>query len=579
MIVLKAVFLKSLNETLIMKQIFLLVILTLFSFSCQSQKKKLENSNQVNVESTNNPKLVVGIVVDQMRYDYLTRFYSKYGEGGFKRMMNEGFNCKNNHFNYVPTKTGPGHASVFTGTTPKYHGIIGNDWYDKNLKKHVYCVDDDLVQSVGTSSDAGKESPHRMMSTTFGDENRLFTQMRGKTIGIALKDRGSVLPAGHIANASYWFDFEHNGSGKWITSTFYMDELPQWVRDFNDSNVTESYFKEWNTLYDINTYTESGSDMNTFEGPYRGKSTPTFPYDLAKLKDQNGGYAIITESPYGNNLTTDFALAAIENEQLGKDNITDVLTLSYSSTDKVGHKFGPNSKEVEDTYLRLDKDLERLFNYLDKEVGQGEYTVFLTADHAAPDVLTYMKSVRVQSGFFDETSMQNKLNEFLQSKYGVSNIIVSKINNQLFLDHQVIEEKGLELQSIKNDLGAELLKYDLIDKVYVTNKFNQLDGSTGFLEQFLQNGHNQKRSGDILFVYNPYVLNKTPWNATGTDHGTALNYDTHVPLLFFGKGIKHGQTLQRTDITDIAPTMSALLGISYPDASIGNPLEFVLSAF
>jgi predicted AlkP superfamily pyrophosphatase or phosphodiesterase len=576
---LKAVFLNFRIKSPQMKQLFLIVLLSLFTISCQSQKKGVATSNEKLTVTTSNPKLVVGIVVDQMRYDYLTRFYSKYGEGGFKRMMNEGFNCRNNHFNYVPTKTGPGHASIFTGTTPKYHGIIGNDWYDKKLKKQVYCVDDDSVTSVGTTRDAGKESPHRMLTTTFGDENRLFTQMRGKTIGIAIKDRGSVLSAGHTANAAYWFDFENDGSGLWISSSFYMKELPQWVQDFNASNITESYFKEWNTLYDINTYTESGSDMNTFEEPFKGKETPTFPYDLAKLKDQNRGFNMIANSPYGNSLTSDFAIAAIEGEQLGQDAITDVLTVSYSSTDKVGHVFGPNSKEVEDTYLRLDKDLERLFNTLDSKVGKGNYTVFLTADHAAPDVLNYMKSVRIPSGFFNETTMQNELNAFLKSKYGVENIIVSKINNQLFLDHDKINNNGLDLVKIKNELSYKLLQYDLIDKVYVTNGINQMNGSTGYLEELLQNGHNQKRSGDILFVFDPYVLKEASWNTTGTDHGTALNYDTHVPLLFFGKGIKHGQTLQRTNIIDIAPTMSALLGISFPNGATGQPLEFVLKSF
>ena len=278
-------------------------------------------------------------------------------------------------------------------------------------------------------------------------------------------------------------------------------------------------------------------------------------------------------------MTSDFAIAAIENEQLGQDVYTDVLTVSYSSTDKVGHKFGPNSKEVEDTYLRLVQDLERLLNAFDDKVGMGNYTVFLTSDHAAPDVLNYMKSVRIPSGFFNETSMQNELNDYLKSKYGIPNIIVSKINNQLFLDHQKINDNGLDLQAIKDELGYKLLNYDLIDKVYVTNKFNQFDGSSGYLEQLLDKGHNQKRSGDILFVFDPYVLNEASWNLTGTDHGTALNYDTHVPLLFFGKGIKHGQTLQRTEITDIAPTISSLLGISFPNGAIGHPLEFVLSSF
>ena len=559
-----------------MKQFFSILVLFILVLSCKAQQEVATSSNTNSTNINTQPKLVVGIVVDQMRYDYLTRFYSKYGEGGFKRMINEGFNCKNNHFNYVPTKTGPGHASIFTGTTPKYHGIIGNDWYDKTLKKQVYCAEDNNYASVGTTSDAGQMSPSRMLSTTFGDENRLFTQMRGKTIGISIKDRGATLPAGHTANAAYWFDFENNGSGNWITSTFYMNELPKWVKDFNSSDITESYFKVWNTLYDINTYTESGSDLNSFEEIFKGKETATFPYDLQSLKDKNDNFKIITESPYGNNLTTDFVLAAIDGEQLGQDDFTDVLTISYSSLDKVGHIFGPNSKEVEDTYLRLDLELERLFKALDAKVGAGNYTVFLTADHAAPDALEYMKSVKIPSGFFDESKMQNELNDYLKTKYGITKGIVSRINNQLFLDYQLFEEKQLDLQAIKIELAKKLLNYDLIDKVYVTSAINQFENNSGVLETLLANGHNQKRSGDILFVFEPYVLKDTPWNRLGTDHGTAQNYDTHVPLLFFGKGIRKGETLQKTEITDIAPTISALLGISFPNGAIGQPLDFVL---
>jgi predicted AlkP superfamily pyrophosphatase or phosphodiesterase len=555
------------------KNIFYFFFGIVFLLSCKAQDAIVLSQNET--FNGNNPKLVVGIVVDQMRYDYLTRFYYKYGEGGFKRLMNEGFNCKNSQFNYVPTKTGPGHASIFTGTTPKYHGIIGNDWYDKSLKQNVYCVQNDSIISIGTSGDGGKKSPHRMLTTTFADENRLFTEMRGKTIGIALKDRGSVLPAGHTANAAYWLDYEDNGSGNWVTSSFYMNDLPIWVKDFNSSNITESYFKEWNTLYNINSYTESGSDLNTFEAGFKGKETATFPYDLLKLKDQNGGFNIIAESPFGNSLTSDFAIAAIIGEQLGKDNFTDVLTVSYSSTDKVGHNFGPNSKEIEDTYLRLDLDLERLFKVLDEKVGKGEYTLFLTADHAAPDAINYMKSNKIPSGFFDESKMQKELNAYLETKYKISNLIVSRINNQLFLDYQKIEDSKLNLQSIKNELARKLLHYNLIDKVYVTSEINQFENTSGYLEGLLSRGHNQKRSGDILFVFNPYVLKGVSWNKTGTDHGTGLNYDTHVPLLFFGKGIKHGETLLKTEITDIAPTMSALLGISFPNAAIGQPLEFV----
>lgn len=553
-------------------------ILLLLSLSISSKAQKVSENTTLDTQNSN-PKLVVGIVVDQMRYDYLTRYYNKFSDGGFKRMVTEGFNCKNNQFNYIPTKTGPGHASIFTGTSPKYHGVIGNDWFDRSLGRNVNCVEDTLVDAVGSKSKDdkdGKMSPNRMLTTTFADENRLFTQMRGKTIGISIKHRGAILPSGHTANAAFWLDYDHNGNGNWITSSYYMTDLPQWVKDFNTSNVTESYFKEWNTLYDIRSYTESGSDLNTYERIFEGKETPTFPYDLEALKTQNGNFKIIAESPYGNTLTTDFVIEAIDAEALGKDEITDVLTVSYSSTDKVGHDFGPNSVEIEDTYLRLDLDLQRLFNALDEKVGKGEYTVFLTADHGAPNVINYLLDKKIPAGLFDESKMFDEMNTFLENKFSVSDLILSRINNQIYLDHDKIEENDIDLEDVKEILANQLLKYTLIDKVYITSEINQFEGPDGFVEDLLKNGHHQKRSGDLLFVYNPAVFKDTKWNRTGTDHHSGFSYDTHVPLLFFGKGIKHGETNKKTDITDIAPTMSALLGISFPNAAIGQPLEFVL---
>jgi len=357
-----------------MKQISIFVIFLLF-FSCKAQEVK------VNLDE-NTPKLVIGIVVDQMRYDYLTRFESKFGEGGFMRMINDGFNCKNHHFNYVPTYTGPGHASVFTGTSPMNHGIISNYWYDKYTDKSVYCASDDSVTAVGVETEKEKMSPRRMKTTTVADQLKLHTQNRSKVIGISLKDRGAILPAGHSANAAYWFRGKEDG--KFITSTYYNNELPKWVNNFNAN--TSSYLKTWNTVLPVNEYSESGSDNNSFEEPFKGKALATFPYDLKELAKENGGYDILKATPFGNEMTTDFAIAAIKNEAMGVDNITDFLTVSYSSTDYVGHQFGVNSVEVEDTYIRLDKDLEKLFSYLDKEVGEGKYTVFLTADHGAVNV-------------------------------------------------------------------------------------------------------------------------------------------------------------------------------------------------
>ncbi|WP_406684836.1 alkaline phosphatase family protein [Seonamhaeicola sp. MEBiC1930] len=555
-----------------MKNIISFLLIAASVFSCKAQITVESEETSERKISLTNPKLVVAIVVDQMRYDYLTRFESKYGNGGFKRMMQEGFNCKNNHFNYVPTYTGPGHASVFTGTTPNNHGIIANDWFDRTLGRTVNCVEDRTVEPLGTNSNDGRKSPKRMVSTTFTDENRLFTQMRGKTIGISIKHRGAILPAGHTANAAYWFDYENKGSGNWISSTYYMKDLPKWVKDFNSSNITESYFKIWDTYYDINTYTESGSDNNDFERVFKGKETPTFPYDLNKLKGSNGNFKIIAESPYGDNLTTDFTIAAIDGENLGKDDITDVLTVSYSSPDKVGHDFGVNSKEIEDVYIRLDKDLKRLFDTLDDKVGKGEYTVFLTADHGVANIPRYLESLNIPSGYFTSKELKTKLNAFVLEEFKTTGLIRNVSNNQIFLNRKKIKELGLDLTFVQQKLVNEIISYKDIYKVYSATSMSNNSFHNG-IEHLLQNGYNQKRSGDILTVpYPGYIY----YRKTGTTHGSGFSYDTHVPLLFFGKGIKHGETLQKTVIPDIAPTISALLGISYPSGSTGRPLGFVL---
>lgn len=550
-----------------MKNFLLLILSVSFSFLGVAQKltNGIENTEVIKAK----PKLVVGIVVDQMRYDYLTRFYDRYGEGGFKRMINEGFNCKNNHYNYVPTYTGPGHASIYTGTTPKYHGVISNNWYDKVEKKSVYCAGDDSVTSVGTESDAGQMSPHRMNTTSFADENRLFTQMRGKTIGVSIKDRGAILPAGHTANGAYWY--QGGDEGNFITSTFYMNELPSWVKKFNKSKLSEKYLKTWNTLYDISTYIESGSDLNDFEGGFKGKETATFPYDLKALSSENGGFDIIKSTPFGNSIVADFAIAAIDGEQLGQDNITDVLAVSFSSTDYVGHNFGVNSKEVQDTYLRLDKDLERLLNALDAKVGNGNYTVFLTADHGAVHVPSYLKSVKIPAGYVNSSETKERFKAFLKEKFHSDDLVENVSNNQVFLNREKIKELCLGLHDVQDAIVNEIINYNGIDKAYSAYAMTNTSYSSG-IEKLLQNGFNQKRSGDVIYVYNPATIS---YSLTGSTHGSGLNYDTHVPLLFYGHGIDQGSTLEYTRIVDIAPTISSLLGISFPNGNMGLPIKEV----
>jgi predicted AlkP superfamily pyrophosphatase or phosphodiesterase len=517
-----------------------------------------------------NPKLVVGITIDQMRYDYLTRFWDRYSNDGFKRMLREGYNCKNNHYNFVPTYTGPGHASIFTGSTPSVHGIIGNDFFDASLGEMVYCAGDASVKTVGSESTAGQMSPHRMKTTSVADQSRLHTQMKGKTIGIAIKDRGAILPAGHTANAAYWFHGQDEGV--WISSTYYMNELPKWVQKFNKKHTVDQYLKDWNTLYDIESYVASGADDSPFEGFPAGKKAPTFPYNLQALKKDNGGYDVLKGTAYGINLTTDFALAAIEEEALGVDDYTDFLTLSYSSTDYVGHQFGVNSVEVEDTYLRLDLELARLFKALDEQVGKNNYTVFLTADHGAVHVPAYLQSVKIPAAYVNTKKQQEKFVAFLTNSYGTIKIVKKLSNNQIFLDHDLIKEKKLDLAKVQQEIANELLSYDDVMNTYTGLQMGQAEYSTG-IASLLQNGYHPKRSGDVLVLYDPSAIR---YPETGSTHGSGFSYDTHVPLLFFGKGINQGSTSAHTNITDIAPTIAALLGIAFPNGITGAPIPMVI---
>ncbi|CAM4184167.1 alkaline phosphatase PafA [Gillisia hiemivivida] len=548
-----------------MKYSITILLISVLSFASLAQGK-LENS--INPDK---PKLVVGVVVDQMRYDYLTRFWNKYGDDGFKRLVAEGFNLKNNHFNYIPTYTAPGHASVFTGTTPQNHGIISNSWYSKFEEKYIYCVTDESVQPLGTVASAGKMSPHRLLATTIADENRLFTQMRGKTIGIALKDRGAILPAGHTANAAYWFHGQEEG--KWISSTFYMEDLPKWVKNFNISGTALSYMKPWDAIQDLDTYLESGIDENLFEAGFNGKETATFPYDLQALGKENGNYDLLKATPYGNSLTTDFAIAAIKGEELGKDEYTDFLTVSFSSTDYVGHNFGVNSKEIEDTYLRLDLDLARLLSELDKNVGKGNYTLFLTSDHGGVDVPTYLTSVKIPSGYFDDVKFEEDLNKFIGEKYSKGGIIESVSNYQVFFNYSTLAQTNIDRISLEQSIAHFILQYPKVNKVFTRTQLESGSFTAG-TAALVQNGYNQKRSGDVVFVLDPAVISYTA--TTGSTHGSGFSYDTHAPLIFFGKGIKHGSTAARSEVVDIAPTISVLLGISFPNSSTGDPLEEVL---
>ncbi len=540
------------------------------SFSASAQKKSKEKARQLQVETTANPKLIVGVIVDQMRFDYLTRFANHYGEGGFRRLIREGFNCRNNHFSYAETSTAPGHASIYTGSTPSVHGIIGNNWYDKASQQMVYCVEDSSYSSLGTTTDAGQKSPHRLNSPTITDMLRTHFQMRSKVISISIKDRSAVLPGGFTANAAYWF--QGLSEGKWISSTYYMDNLPKWVSDFNSSGKAASYKKTWNTLKEINQYLESGPDSNKYEEAFNGETGAVFPHKLEEIWEANSRFELLKSTPYGNSLTTDFAMAAITNERLGKDQYTDFLAISYSSTDIVGHRFGVNSKEIQDTYLRLDMELERLLEKLDSEVGEGQYTLYLTADHGAMHVPGYLQELKIPAGLVGIAEYNERFEQFLQYNYGTTDIIQHRSEKHLFFNYKVIANLGLQVKKVQEDIRREILTYSPIDRVYTADQLLNSSYDEG-ISYLIQNTFHPKRSGDILLVYKP---GNTAYDTTGSSHGSPYKYDTHVPLIFYGTGIKKGSTAKRTDITDIAPTLSSLLGMAFPYGGQGEPIEAVL---
>jgi len=520
----------------------------------------------VQAQSINDkPKLIVGIMVDQMKQEYLVRFYDHFGEDGFKRFVEKGFVARNGHYNYAGTSTGPGHASVYTGTTPSVHGIVGNSWYSRVLKRSVYCAEDTTVRSVGGIPRNGRISPANLYTSTITDELKLFTQKRGKVIAMSIKDRGSALPGGHLSDGSYWFD---SGTGNFMTSTYYMNELPAWVKAFNDQKKAKEYLsKTWEPSKDLSLYVESGPDDSPYERGFRGKDTPTLPYDLDVLRQTNGGYSMLPSTPYGNTILADFALAAIAGEGLGNDDITDFLAVSFSSPDYIGHNFGPQSKEVQDQYIKLDRELARLFSDLDSKLGAGNYTVFLSADHAVAENSKRMNDEGFRIDNFDFRGFSDFLKEAVKEKYGDENLL-ERANTQAFINRELAAEKGIDLYEMQIFLAEKAMEVPGIHMALTARDLVRNSYERG-IKSLIQNNYHTKESGDLFAVLDP----GWQWGGDkGTSHGTPWTYDTHVPIMFYGWGVKPGSSVRKIHITDIAPTVSMLMNMRLPNGATGQPI-------
>jgi predicted AlkP superfamily pyrophosphatase or phosphodiesterase len=513
------------------------------------------------------PKLVVGLVVDQMRWDYLYRYYDRYSiNGGFKRLLNQGFTCENTMIPYTPTVTGCGHSCIYTGSVPAISGITGNLWWDKDQKHEVYCTEDKTVKTVGSNSSLGQMSPRNLLVTTVCDELKLTTNFRSKVFGIALKDRGGILTAGHSADAAYWCD---STTGDWITSTYYMNDLPKWVKDFNAQKLVDKYYKQgWNTLYPINTYQQSTEDVKNYEGKPFGVAAKNFPYDTKDFAGKN--YLAISTMPQGNTLTLEFAKAAVNSEQLGADNITDFLAISLSSPDYIGHSFGPNSVEEEDCYLRLDKEIGELLNFLDNKIGKNQYLFFLSADHGAAHAPEFLKEHHIPAGRVNMIGLSKAMKPALKKRFGDS-LIVSTDNYQFYLNHFAIDSGNLNIEEINKWIIDYLSFQPGIARVFAIDKLMQTTlNSTQ--KNMLANGYYPRRSGDIQVILQPQFIE----GPLTTTHGLWNPYDAHIPLIWYGWNIKHGATNRETYMTDIAPTIAAMLHIQMPSGCVGHVIEEVI---
>ncbi len=512
------------------------------------------------------PKLVVGIVIDQMRWDYLYRYYSRYGEDGFKRLMNEGFNCQNTMISYLPSFTAPGHSCIYTGSVPAVHGIAANDWIEEKTGKPMYCTQDDAVAPVGGSRLWGRMSPKNLLVTTVTDELRLATNFHSRVYGIALKDRGAILPAGHLANAAFWFD---DSTGNFMTSTHYTNHLPHWVDAFNSKHLADTFLKRnWNLLYPANTYTQSLPDNNPYEGAFRGEAAPVFPHITGGAAGKD--YNTLRKIPAGNTMTLQMAKACIEGTELGQRGNTDFLTVSLSSTDYAGHQFAPNSMEVEDMYLRLDRELAAFLRYLDHHIGEGQYTVFLTADHGGAHNASYMQDLQIPAGHSYQGPLQAALLAYVKQQFGKDSLVRALDNYQVCFNEDRVEALKINRAALRAAVCKWMAQQPEV--AYVADIEN-IDAAAlpEPVRTMIINGYARGRSGSVQIVPKPGWYGS--YGKTGTTHGTWNPYDAHIPLLFYGWGIRHGASYKTYHMTDIAATVAALLHIQMPNGCVGQVID------
>ena len=519
------------------------------------------------------PRLVVGIVVEQMRYDYLQRFWPKLSSDGFKKLVSEGVYFENVRHNNFFTQSSVGFATIATGTTPSIHGITGDRWYINLLDKETYCVEDGSQKSVGgTSYSAGQMSPKNIMTTTFADQLKLYSRFRSKVVGIGMDASSAIIPAGHTADIALWYE---DSSGEWITSSYYNSALPTWVAEFNRKRFPLEFLQQtWITMLPVADYDVCITGPNTYAPGINGVKTFPYVYDQlskpASASSSSKDYSVLRCSPWANTFTKDFAIAAMDGMELGKDDITDFISIAFSATENITAAFGPSSMELMDSYIRLDNDIAHLIRYIEATAGGKENVlIYLTSDRGTPEIPEYLASEKIPVGSFNYISAVSLLKSYLNLTYGEAEWVKGYYQQQLYLNRNLIEERKMNLEEIQNVVARFMIQFAGVAHVMTSSALEK----THFTDNIfgaMQKGFHQKRSGDVIINLMPGWVEKGDSKRSSS---SPYSYDTHVPLVMYGWQIKPAVISETTDITVLAPTLSSLLKIPAPDAALGEAVK------
>lgn len=562
----------------------LVLVVILFSSFAPAQRRSSQPG------PAKRPRLVLLIVVDQFRYDYLERFGDLFVANGLRRLMREGASWTQTHYDHLPTDTAPGHSAMMTGAGPAETGIIGNEWADRATGKKVTSVSDSSVKLLGGKPNDSASSPHRLLSSTVGDELRLATNDRSKVIGISLKDRSAILPAGRHANAAYWFNV---ATGTMVSSTYYFNELPAWVTAFNNARPADKYFRaKWERLLPESEYLKrAGPDSPTWEtvGAASG-DTNAFPHTITGGADAPGPsfYYAVDYSPFGNDLLISFTQQAIVNERLGQDDDTDVLTVSLSANDYVGHRFGPYSQEVMDVTLRVDRQIATLLDFVQTRVGLANVLVAFTADHGVAPIPEHAAAIGLGGGRLKTADLLAATRSAISARYNRENRAPDPtadylyrfddngwmregfINGNIYFNYDALARDGVDRDEIAQVVGDGLLKIPGIARCFTrAHLLRRATSSTGPIERRALHGFYSSRNGDVVIVAEPF---KYLGDSSAADHGAPYSYDTNVPMIIMGAGVTPGRYFEAASPADIAPTLCALLGLTPPASATARVL-------